>query len=201
VDRCCIRDRLFGAAAAVPDSVLVERIVNRDEDALAALHHRYAGMLYRRLQRIVTDAATAEEVLQDLFLHVWRGAGRFDANRGSLAAWLAVTARSRALSRLRVARRRENLETPVDVSFEILRSPDDPEIEAVRNQMTGRLRGALRALPPRQKEAVELAYLLGMTQSEIAARIGAPLGTVKSRVRAAVLSLKQRLNTTSAPPR
>jgi RNA polymerase sigma-70 factor, ECF subfamily len=173
---------------------LVERIVDRDEEALAALHHRYAGMLYRLLQRIVIDPGTAEEVLQDLFLQVWRGAGRFDASRGSLAAWLIVIARSRALSRLRVTRRRENFETPADASFAIVQSPDDPEMVVARLRMMEKLRGALRTLPPKQKEAIELAYFQGMTQTEIASWTGSPLGTVKSRVRVAMQTLKALLN-------
>src|ERR1700734_691838 len=93
------------------DSALVERMMAGDESALAALYDRYAGMLYAMLVRILKDTHAAEEVLQDLFLQLWRGASRFDASRGSLPAWLMVIGRNRALSRLRTRAYRE---TPED---------------------------------------------------------------------------------------
>src|SRR6202034_4718060 len=99
-------------AQQVPDSALVERIMAADEGALEALYDRYAGMLYAMLVRILRDASAAEEILQDLFLQLWRGAARFDASRGSLPAWLMVIGRKRALSRLRTRAYRE---TPEDI--------------------------------------------------------------------------------------
>ncbi len=175
----------------VPDSALVERIMAGEEGALSALYDRYAGMLYAMLVRILKDTGAAEEVLQDLFLQLWRGASRFDASRGSLPAWLLVIGRNRALSRLRRRERREILEDPEEFSLEAVPSAGDLEDEAWRMQLMQRLRSAMATLPPEQKEALELAYFEGMTQTEIAARTGSPLGTVKSRVRAAMQSLKQ----------
>ncbi|MGA9982296.1 MAG: sigma-70 family RNA polymerase sigma factor [Acidobacteriaceae bacterium] len=175
----------------VPDSALVERIMAGEEDALSALYDRYAGMLFAMLVRILKDTSAAEEVLQDLFLQLWRGASRFDAGRGSLPAWLLVIGRNRALSRLRRPERREILEDPEEFSLESVPSAGDLEDDAARTQLMQRLRGAMATLPPEQKEALELAYFEGMTQTEIAARTGSPLGTVKSRVRAAMQSLKR----------
>lgn len=175
----------------VPDSALVERIMAGEEDALSALYDRYAGMLFAMLVRILKDTSAAEEVLQDLFLQLWRGASRFDSSRGSLPAWLLVIGRNRALSRLRRRERREILEDPEEFSLESVPSAGDLEDEAARTQLMQRLRGAMATLPPEQKEALELAYFEGMTQTEIAARTGSPLGTVKSRVRAAMQSLKR----------
>jgi RNA polymerase sigma-70 factor (ECF subfamily) len=175
----------------VPDSALVEGIMAGDEGALAALYDRYAGMLYAMLVRILRDTSAAEEVLQDLFLQLWRGASRFDASRGSLPTWLLVIGRNRALSRLRGREHREFLQDRDEFAMETLPSPGNLEDDASRMQLMGRLKGALATLPPEQKEALELAYFEGMTQTEIAARTGAPLGTVKSRVRAAMQSLKQ----------
>jgi RNA polymerase sigma-70 factor (ECF subfamily) len=175
----------------VPDSALVERIMAGDEGALSALYDRYSGMLYAMLLRILKDTGAAEEVLQDLFLQLWRGAARFDASRGSLAAWLLVIGRNRALSRLRGKQRREILPDPEEFSFEAVPSSENLEDEAARMQLMHRLRGVMAALPAEQREAVELAYFEGMTQTEIAARTGSPLGTVKSRVRAAMQTLKQ----------
>ncbi len=175
----------------VPDSALVERIMAGEEGALSALYDRYAGMLFAMLVRILKDTSAAEEVLQDLFLQLWRGASRFDAGRGSLPAWLLVIGRNRALSRLRRPERREILEDPEEFSLESVPSAGDLEDDAARTQLMQRLRGAMATLPPEQKEALELAYFEGMTQTEIAARTGSPLGTVKSRVRAAMQSLKR----------
>jgi RNA polymerase sigma-70 factor (ECF subfamily) len=175
----------------VPDSALVERIMAGDEGALSALYDRYSGMLYAMLLRILKDTGAAEEVLQDLFLQLWRGAARFDASRGSLGGWLLVIGRNRALSRLRGKQRREILPDPEEFSFEAVPSSENLEDEAARMQLMNRLRGAMAALPAEQREAVELAYFEGMTQTEIAARTGSPLGTVKSRVRTAMQTLKQ----------
>lgn len=181
-------------AQQVPDSAMIERIMAGDESALAALYDRYAGMLFAMLVRILKDSSAAEEVLQDLFLQLWRGAARFDASRGSLPAWLLVIGRNRALSRLRGKERREYVPDPEEFSMEAVPSPGNLEDEAARTQLMQRLRGALATLPTEQREAVELAYFEGMTQTEIAVRTECPLGTVKSRVRAAMQTLKQVLN-------
>jgi RNA polymerase sigma-70 factor, ECF subfamily len=174
-----------------PDSALVEQMTTGDEAALAALYDRYAGMLFSMLMRILRDHQAAEEVLQDSFMQLWRGAARFDAARGSLPAWLMVIARNRAISRLR---RRGHQETPEDVEafpMNAVPSPVDLEDEAERALLVEKLKRAMAALSPEQREAVELAYFEGMTQTEIAARTRSPLGTVKSRVRAAMQSLKE----------
>ena len=175
----------------VRDSALVERIMAGDEGALEALYDRYAGMLFAMLLRILRDPGAAEEVMQDLFLQLWRGAARFDASRGSMAAWLLVIGRNRALSRLRGKERREILADSEEFSIEAMPSAGNLEDEAARAQLMRRLQGAMAALPPEQREAVELAYFEGMTQTEIAERTKCPLGTVKSRVRAAMQTLKQ----------
>lgn len=178
----------------VPDSALMERMMAGDENALAALYDRYAGMLYGLLLRILKDTHAAEEVLQDLFLQLWRTASRFDASRGSMTAWLMVMARNRAISRLRRGNRQTVADDPDGFLLESAPDPTDVEDEAARRQLAGRLRAAMAALPGEQREALELAYFEGMTQTEIAERTGAPLGTVKSRVRAALQSLKQHFD-------
>ena len=170
---------------------MFEHIVDGDEAALSALYGRYAGMLYAMVLRILNDTGAEEEVLQDLFLQVWRGAGRFDASHGTLAAWLLVMGRSRALSRLRTRNRWKVIEHSGEFSFESVPSQQDLEDETMRMQLSERLREALATLPLKQREAVELAYFEGMTQAEIAARTGSPLGTVKSRVRGAIQTLRE----------
>lgn len=179
------------AKMMVSDLTLVEHIVTGDEAALATLYARYSGMLYAMLLRILKDTGAAEELLQDTFLQVWRGAGQFDASRGTLAGWLLVMGRSRALSRLRVTRRRVVFEVPEEFSIDAVASPQDLEDEAMRMQLSERLRGAIATLPVKQREAVELAYFEGMSQTAIALRTGSPLGTVKSRVRGAIQALKE----------
>ncbi|HEX3987502.1 MAG TPA: sigma-70 family RNA polymerase sigma factor [Acidobacteriaceae bacterium] len=177
----------------IPDSALIERMMAGDENALVALYDRYSGMLFGMLMRILKDTQLAEEVLQDLFLQLWREAGRFDASRGSLPGWLLVIARNRAISRLRRGNRQAVADDPDGFLLESLPSPGNLEEEAQRLQLADRLRRAMATLPGEQREALELAYFEGMTQTEIAQRTGAPLGTVKSRVRAAMQSLKQVL--------
>ena len=182
----------------MPDTSLVEQMTAGDESALAALYDRYSGALYGLLLRILKDTHAAEEVLQDLFLHLWRTASRFDANRGSMTAWLMVMARNRAISRLRRGNRAAMADDPEGYLLESAPDPANLEDEAARRQMAGRLRAAMANLPGEQREALELAYFEGMTQTEIAERTGAPLGTVKSRVRAAMQSLKQQFDERTA---
>lgn len=173
-----------------PDSALVERMMAGDEAALSALYDRYSGMLFAMLVRILQDRHAAEEVLQDLFLQVWRSAGRFDSSRGSLPGWLMVIGRNRAISRLR---RRDRHEVPEDADGLLVNavpSSCNLEDDAARMQLTEKLKRAMASLPPEQRQAVELAYFEGMTQTEIAARTGSPLGTVKTRVRTAMQALK-----------
>lgn len=177
----------------VPDSALIERMMAGDEQALAALYDRYSGMLFGMLMRILKDTQLAEEVLQDLFMQLWREAGRFDANRGSMTAWLLVMARNRAISRLRRGHRPAIADDPEGFLLDSAPDPANLEDEAARRQLAVRLRTAMAGLPGEQREALELAYFEGMTQTEIAQRTGAPLGTVKSRVRAALQSLKHHL--------
>ncbi|HEX4008210.1 MAG TPA: sigma-70 family RNA polymerase sigma factor [Acidobacteriaceae bacterium] len=177
-------------AQPMHDSALVERMMAGDENALSALYDRYSGMLFGMLVRVLRDPQAAEEILQDLFLQLWRGAARFDATRGSLPAWLMVIGRNRALSRLRTRAYREAAEDIDAFPANAVPSSVNLADEAERSLLMEKLRTAMAALPGEQRQAVELAYFEGMTQTEIAARTGSPLGTVKSRVRTAMQSLK-----------
>jgi len=163
-------------------------MVAKDETALAALYDRYAGLVCATLNRILRDASAAEEILQDIFFQIWRNAGSFDPSRGSLPGWLIVAARNRAISRLRRNKpgTREIVETDVITGGNL-------DTDMARKQMMQKVQGALNGLPAEQKKAVELAYFEGLTHSEIAERTGDPLGTVKTRLRSAVESLKKKL--------
>jgi RNA polymerase sigma-70 factor, ECF subfamily len=181
------------AQQPVTDSALIEKMMTGDEAALSALYDRYAPMLFGMLSRVLKDQQAAEEVLQDLFLQLWRNAGHFDPSRGTLPAWLMVIGRNRAISRLRGRRDRELLEAEEGDFAGTFVSPENIEDEAARKQMARRISTALEQLPAEQRQAVELAYFEGMTQTEIAARTGAPLGTVKTRTRSAMQTLRQKL--------
>jgi len=174
-----------------PDSVLIENMRTGDEAALSTLYDRYSAMLFGMLVRILRDQQAAEEVLQDLFLQLWRNAAQFDAARGSLPAWLMVIGRNRAISRLRGRRDREVLEENEGDYANTFASSQNIEDEAVRAQVARNISAAMEQLPVEQRQAVELAYFEGMTQSEIASKTGIPLGTVKTRVRTAMQTLRQ----------
>lgn len=171
------------------DGELIARVVARDELALAALYDRYAGVVYSVVVRILRERQAAEEILQDIFFQLWNNAAKFDESRGSLAGWLVVSARNRAISRLRRRNPSEGEELPQD----LISLSYNLETIAAREQLLGRVRTALEQLADGQREAIELAYFKGMTHSEIAQSTGEPLGTIKTRLRSAVEALRDRL--------
>lgn len=176
-----------------PDSALVARMMTGDESALSALYDRYSPQLLGMLMRVLNDRHAAEEVLQDVFFQLWSHPARFDASRGALLAWLMVIARNRAISRLRGRRDRELLEEDEGDFASTFASTQNMEDETLRAQLAHHVTAALEKLAPEQRQAIELAYFEGMSHSEIAAKTGAPLGTVKTRVRTAMQSLRQLL--------
>jgi RNA polymerase sigma-70 factor, ECF subfamily len=161
---------------------LVLRLQAGDHDALARVYDAYAPIVGALAQRILRDPGEAEEIVQEVFVQAWRQAGRFDRQRGTLGAWLVTMARSRALDRVR----RRNVRQ--EAAEEIPRGTASPGPEG-----TMAVRTALTGLNDDQRLALELAFYEGLTHSEIAKRLGQPLGTIKTRIRTAMLRLKDRL--------
>jgi RNA polymerase sigma-70 factor (ECF subfamily) len=173
------------------DRALIARIEARDAGALASLYDRHAGRLLGLAQRILGDTGEAEDVLQEVFLHVWKAAATFDAARGPVLAWLLVATRSRAIDRLRSRRAVGRAAThPLDGTPE-LASREDVEGDAAAREWETQCRSAIGQLPDDQRRALELAYFEGLTQQEIAERTGTPLGTVKTRVRLGLMKLRE----------
>ncbi len=171
------------------DLDLIRRLAQGDESALATLYDRYGGVVYSVALRVVKDAGVAEEILQDIFYHLWRHASDYDASRGGLGAWLFVSARNRAIDRLR---QRKPPDGPKEE--ESLPSGFNLESQVAQAELMSRIKSAMDGLPGPQRQALELAYFEGMTHSEISQRTGEPLGTVKTRLRTALQALRQVLN-------
>ena len=164
-----------------------------DSSALAALYDRHARAIYSLALRILTDAAEAEDVVQDVFTQAWRQATRYDASRAPVVGWLMIMTRARSLDRLR-RRRARIATTEMDPATPHPKDPDvDQETLAITAEQADRLRGALRDLPDGQRAAIELAYYEGLSQSDIAERLQQPLGTVKTRIRTGLLKLRDAL--------
>ncbi len=171
------------------DDSLVSAIRSGDENAMALLYDRYSSIVYSVALRVLGDTGAAEDVLQEVFIQLWRNPGVFDSSRGSLGAWLAVIARNRAIDALR----KRHPET--DIADVIVSVEPDMAGDAERARVMEKVLGALGAMPLAQRSALELAYFEGLTHTEIAAKTGEPLGTIKTRIRAGLLALRKAFGT------
>ena len=169
----------------MPDTALISAIRSGEQNAMAALYDRYSSLVYSVALRVLADTGAAEDVLQDVFMQLWRNPAAFDSNRGSLGAWLAVITRNRAIDTLR-KRRPENDIEDVVVSVE-----PDMAGDADRARVAEKVRGLLGTMPPNQRAALEMAYFEGLTHTEIAEKTGEPLGTIKTRIRAGLITLRK----------
>ena len=181
------------------DRQVLARVANGELDALEALYDRYRAMAYSIALRVTGDASLAEDVLQDAFLGAWRHAGRYVEGRGSVKTWLLAIVHHRAVDAVRRRRPTNALPETEDVTPAALTAPDLWG-EVAADLDAGTVRAALDVLPDVQREAIELAYFGGLTQQEIAARTGAPLGTVKGRMRLALLAMRRHLLEQGAAP-
>jgi RNA polymerase sigma factor (sigma-70 family) len=175
------------------DGQLVELVAQKDAGALEALYERYGRAAYSLARRILTEETLAQDVVQEVFLSLWRDARRFDAGRGTVATYLLSMTHHRAVD---VVRREENLRRwrTSDEGLELEADPKarvEDEVEA--SERRAEVRAALGELPAAQREALLLAYFGGYTQREVAALVGVPLGTVKTRMAAGMRKMREAL--------
>jgi RNA polymerase sigma-70 factor (ECF subfamily) len=182
------------------DLGLLLRIATRDEAALAEFYDRHSGLVYGVLMRILRSQSDAEDILQETFVRVWSRADTYDALRGSPAAWLMRIARNRAIDRVRARRAQSKItvESAVNPGEDATRpvepvTRDTPETTLQGSVTAGAVRTALATLSPAQRELIEAAFFEGYTHTELATRFGVPLGTVKTRIRAGLAVMRDRL--------
>jgi RNA polymerase sigma-70 factor (ECF subfamily) len=179
-----------------PDwAAIIKRVAEGDQSALTQFYDATNKLAFGLVLRVLNDRALAEEVLLDVYMQVWRQAARYDNRRGTPLSWLMTIARSRAIDRLRSGKQERLRNEPLEANdklFALAPSPQDATVASERQQL---VRAALDTLSAEQREVIELAYYLGMSHSEIAAKLGQPLGTVKTRTRLGMMKLREKLKT------
>ncbi|HTP35296.1 MAG TPA: sigma-70 family RNA polymerase sigma factor [Candidatus Acidoferrales bacterium] len=183
---------LMAVQAGADDSELVLRMQRRDPRAVAELYDRYGRVVYALVLRVVRDTGIAEDLVQETFLRVWNRVHGFDAQKGSIGPWLLAVARNRAIDYLRSAVGRERNA----VEYEETDHPAlfcDMEKDILSSDKARIVKSAIQKLSPNQRQVIELAYFEGLSQSEMAERMGQPLGTVKTWVRTALKNLRDEL--------
>jgi RNA polymerase sigma-70 factor (ECF subfamily) len=183
---------LILAVLAKGDGDLLARLQRRDPHALAELYDRYGQAVFRLILRVVRDSGVAEDLVQETFLRVWNRVSGFDSERGAVGPWLLAVARNRAIDYLRcqgnrIASAVEFNETEHPGSFA------DFPADIFNFDLVRQVKRALDQLDPQQRQAIELAYFEGLSQSEIAERMGQPLGTVKTWMRRAIQQMREAL--------
>ena len=172
---------------------LIGRVADGDRTAFAALYDATSRMVFGLILRVVVDRSSAEEVLSDVYIQVWRQAKSYDTARGAPLAWLMTIARSRSIDRLRAGKPEQQKES-LDSIAELTSNSVSPEDASVHSERSRLVRSALSSLAPEQREVIELAYFSGLSHSEIALKLGQPLGTVKTRTRLGMMKLRDMLS-------
>jgi RNA polymerase sigma-70 factor, ECF subfamily len=184
------RDR----AERLADEELMPLIGEKDPEAFAVFYDRHGGVAYSLAYRIVGEKAAAEDVTQEAFISVWRSGARFDRARGSVRSWMLSIVRNRAIDTLRSrAGKAPKLTFDDDAALEQRPAEELTDEEAIQHETAQELRGAVGSLPSDQAKVIELAYFGGFSQSEIAAMLGVPLGTVKGRMRLGMEKIRGEL--------
>ncbi|MEP6961522.1 MAG: sigma-70 family RNA polymerase sigma factor [Acidobacteriota bacterium] len=189
---------ILGMVAPVTGSTglppLVTQIAKGDQQALSRLYDATSRLVYGLALRIVKDPATAEEITLEVYMQVWRTSKNYEASRGSVTAWLAITARSRALDWLRSRQSRLYREgLPMEAAPQLVDLAANPEVQQQQSGRAARIREAMQSLPPEQRQAIDLGFYDGLSHSEIAERLNLPLGTIKSRMRMGMIKLRELL--------
>ena len=169
------------------DEQLLQRVHARDHHAMTDLFDRYGRLVYSVALRVLKDPGQAEDVMQDVFFHLWENPASFVSARGSLGAWLLVVARNRSIDSIR---RRKPSDSVDDV---VLPAKTNLALEAERNTIMEKVRAVMNGLPADQQKSLQLAFFDGLSHAEIAARTGDPLGTVKTRIRSALISVRKAI--------
>src|SRR5712692_9195504 len=173
--------------------MLVHRLLQKDVSAFEQLYDRHSRIVYGLLLRILQQAGTAEEVVQDVFLQLWRNAAQYDESRGPFVPWLLTLARNRALDTLRLKSERQRRREDQTEELPCMAASPDYEKQIDAKRHGDKVRALMASLNPQQKKAIEMAYFEGLSHSEIAAELREPLGTVKSWIRNGLLRLKVEL--------
>lgn len=173
---------------------LLAAIAGRDQASFARFYDLTSRATFAVVLRILRDYGLAEEVMHDVYLQIWNQAGAYSAERGTPFAWLMTIARSRAIDRIRSARHRQRESETLGNVFGFAASIEDPEEASLFAEKRRLIRQALRSLSPEQRQVIEIAYFNGLTQTEISERLGIPLGTVKTRLRAGLMRLRNLLS-------
>jgi len=171
---------------------LIDGVAAGRSTALASLYDQASPRVHGLALRITRDEALAEEVTLETFQQAWTQAQRYEPTRGQVLTWLLTIARSRALDRIRRRRRHES-ETPLEAAYEVADEEPGPEELASRSDEAVRIRTALRELPAKQREAIEIAFFGGLSHAEVAETLGEPLGTIKTRIRSGLQQLRVSL--------
>ncbi len=175
--------------SSLDDRALIAEAARGEVKAFAALYDRFAGLMIATAKRILGDRGGAEDLVHDVFMEVWRNCDNYEASRGSVRTWILVRLRSRALDRLRSASVRREVATEDVAPNEPAPESDDPSLAPDR----AAVRAALAELPAEQRTVLELSYFHGLSSSEIAERMGSPLGTVKSRTAAGLAKIRSAM--------
>jgi RNA polymerase sigma-70 factor (ECF subfamily) len=173
---------------SMDDTALLDAVAGGSQDAMAAVFDRYSRIVYCIALRVLREPGLAEDVMQEVLLQVWRRPQSFVAQRGNLAAWLSVVTRNRAID---VLRKRSPLDPLGDLP---LPDPRDMTLASEQGWLMDKIRGVLNSLPAEQQGPLELAYFQGLSHTEIAERTGSPLGTVKTRIRAGLMTIRKAMN-------
>ncbi len=189
------RRAVFGRAALrrLSDAELLALVKDGDAEAFELIYERHVGVAFGLAARICGSRGVAEDVVQEAFLSVWRGRDRYEPSRGEVRSWVLGIVHHRAIDRIRRSGVHERRRADAEGIEEVLEAPDRTEVEIQQREQADEVRTALQTLPDEQRRVIELAYFDGLTHTEIASRLGAPLGTIKGRMRLGLLKLHAEL--------